>query len=72
MMSTMMAIERQLSMGHEQGGPLVQWLNLPAWKIYCGSRIRAPTGIQVSKIQIVTFSLTCKDLILWGASVTET
>ena len=30
-----------------------------------------PWCIQVSKNQIVTSSLTCKDLILWGASVTE-
>ena len=30
-----------------------------------------PWCIQVSKKQIVTSSLTCKDLILWGASVTE-
>ena len=59
----------------KRAGALVQWLNLPAWKIYSlenrRSRVRAPTGIQVSKNQIVTSSLTCKDLILWGASVTE-
>ena len=46
---------------------------LPAWKIYSlenrSSRVRAPAGIQVSKNQTVTSSLTCKNLILWGASV---
>ena len=54
---------------------LVQWLNLPAWKIYSLENrrlwVRAPTGIQVSKKQIVTSSLTCEYLILWEASVTE-
>ena len=30
-----------------------------------------PWCIQVSKNQIVTSSLTCKDVILWAASVTE-
>ena len=72
-MSTMMAIERQLSimsMGHEQGGgpgAVVKSACLENRR----ARVRPPTGIQVSKKQIVTSSLTCKDLILWGASVTQ-
>ena len=53
----------------------MQWLEVPAWKVYFlenrKSRVRPPAGIQVSKKQIVTSSLTYKDLILWGASVTE-
>ena len=63
-------------MGHEQGGGgLVQWLKLLAWKIYFlknrRSRVRPTTGIQISKKQIVTSSLACKDFILRGASVAE-
>ena len=34
-------------------------------------RVRPPAGIQVSNKQNVTSSLTWKDLMLWGASVTE-
>ena len=41
-----------------RAGALVQWLKLPA-------------GIQVSKKQNATSSLICKDLMLWGASVTS-
>ena len=70
MMSTMMAIERQLSMGHEQGwgpGAVIKASCLEQWR----SRARPPAAIQVSKKQNVTSSLTCNDLILWGASVTE-
>ena len=70
MMLTMMAIERQLSMGHEQGGgtgAVVKAACLENRR----SHVRPPAGIQVSKKQNVTSSLTCKDLISWGASVTE-
>ena len=49
---------------------LVHWLKLPAWKV--GDRGFEPhSGLQVSKKQSVSSSLTCKDLILWVASVTE-
>ena len=44
---------------------LVQWLKLPAWKV--GDRGFEPhSGLQVSKKQNVSFSLTRKDSILWG------
>ena len=35
------------------------------------SRVQTPSAIQVSKKQYVSSLLTRKDLILWGASVTE-
>ena len=35
------------------------------------SRFRIPLWLQVSKKQNIFSSLTCKDSILWGASVTE-
>ena len=58
-----------------RAGAPVQWLKLLASKIYSlenrRSRVRAPAGIQVSKNQIVTSSLTCKELLFRGASVTE-
>ena len=66
----MMAIERQLSMGYEQGGgpgAVVKAACLENQR----SRVSSPAGIQVSKKQNVTSSLTCKYLISWGASVTS-
>ena len=55
---------------HARRVALVQWLKLPAWKV--GNRGFEPhSGVQVSKKQNVSFMLTHKDLILWGASVTE-
>ena len=48
----------------------MQWLKLPARKV--GDRGFEPhSGIQVSKKQNVSFSLTRRYSILWGASVTE-
>ena len=75
MMSTMMAIERQLSVGLEQGGdPGAVVKSACLGNIFLGKSEIAglcPTGIQVSKKQIATYSLTCKNVILCGASVTE-
>ena len=49
---------------------LVQWLRLPAWKV--GDRGFEPhSGLQVSKKQNVSSSLTGNNSILWGTSVTE-
>ena len=65
MMSTMMAIERQLKIGHEQGVGLVQWLSCLLEKSEIAVSSPPPASIQVSKKQNVTWSLTRKDLILW-------
>ena len=44
---------------------MVQWLKLPAWRV--GDRGFAPhPGLQVSKKQNVSFSLTPNDSILWN------
>ena len=70
MIFTMMALERQLSMGHKQGrgpGAVVKDACLENRR----SRVRPPAGIQVSKKQNVTSLLSCEDLLLWGAFVTE-
>ena len=49
---------------------LMQWLKLLAWKVGdCG--FEPHYGLQVPKKQYVSFPLTSKDSILWGASVTE-
>ena len=53
-----------------RAGGLVQCLQLPAWKV--GDRGFEPhSGLQVSKKQNLSFPLTRKDTILWGASMTE-
>ena len=52
-------------------GALVKWLKLPAWKV--GDRGFKPhSTFQISKKQSVSSTLTRKNAILWGASVTET
>ena len=53
-----------------QAGALVQWLKLPAWKVR-DREFQPHTGFQVSKKLNVSFPLTRKDSILWGAYVTE-
>ena len=63
MMSTMMATERKLSMGHEQGGGPCAVIKAACLE-HRRSRVRPPAGIQVPKTQNVTSSVTCKDLIL--------
>ena len=51
-------------------GALVQWLNLPSWKV--GDRGFAPhSDLQVSKKRNVSSPLTRKNSILWGTPVTE-
>ena len=51
-------------------GALVQWLKLPAWKVGdCG--FEPHSGLQVSKKQNISSTLTRKDSLLWGDSVTE-
>ena len=49
-------------------GDLVQWLNVPAWKIRDrGFALRS--GLQFSKEQNVSSPLTRKDYILWGTCI---
>ena len=60
MMSTMMAIERQLSMGHEQGGSPGAVIKAACWE-HQRSRVRPPAGIQIPKKQNDTSSVTCKN-----------
>ena len=71
----MMARERQLSMGLEQGGePGAVIKSACLENIFLGKSVIAgscPRWHSSLKKQIVTSSLTCKDLILLGASVTE-
>ena len=51
-------------------GALVQWLKLPAWKVRDRELVPC-SGIQVSKKQNVSSTLTRKRAILWGDSVIE-
>ena len=48
----------------------VQWLKLPAREVR-DHEFEPHFGLQVSKKQKKSYSLTRKYLILWGASVTE-
>ena len=50
-------------------GALVQWLKLQACLESLG--FEPHSGLQVLKKQNVSYPRTHKDLLLWGASVTE-
>ena len=62
--------EDHCNAAHQSLRAMVQWLNLPAWKV--GDHGFEPhSGLQVSKKQNVSSPLTRKYLLLWGTSVTE-
>ena len=54
----------------QRAGALVQWLKLPTWKVR-DRGFKPHSGLQVSKKQTGSSSLTRKDSILWQTSVTE-
>ena len=55
---------------HERAGTLVQWVKMTVWKVE-DRGFELHSGLQLSKKQNVSSSLTREDLLLLGASMTE-